>query len=86
MPLDPSVLSIQLASAFLNAQPGEPSKDAVDRITSLADDIASAIDAYIRLGTVNTTVLVSPGQITTTPAGPGVTSSPGQGVGTGVMS
>ena len=76
----------QIVNALKKAQKA-PSTEAGNQI--LATELAKAIDAYIKTGTVTTVVntVVAPGQLVVTAGSPaaqaGATTSPGTGTGAG---
>lgn len=70
MPLIKSILEVQILAALQNTANSSTSLE--DSQRQLAQDLATAIDSYIRTATI----ITQPGQVVTTPAGPGVTSTP----------
>lgn len=83
--LVPKVLSVAIAAAFVKASGGTQTPDALARTNQLADDIAMAIDAYVRGAVV--TVTVSPGIPVVTAGSPTAQtgSTIAAGVGTGAL-
>lgn len=77
-PLKP-VMEAAILQAFANAATAGASEGAnpASVIQDLAKEIADAVDLYVK--GIIVTVTVQPGQVVTTPTGPGATSTPGIG-------
>lgn len=72
MPLNKELLKFSIQKALKKSQ----SANSLERSQeTLADELANAIELYIRQATVT----VSPGQAVATPNGPGATTTPGTG-------
>lgn len=73
MALVPQTLKTQLKTALnaIHCDPDNP--DAA--LDAFCGALANSIDAYIK----SATITVQPGQVVTTPSGPGSTTSPGTG-------
>jgi hypothetical protein len=79
MPLDKITLTAALKEAFGVNEPGLTG-DAKSNIEQMSEEIADAIDVFVKSGTVVTTVAVT--SVSGVTPGPGV-SGPGAGTGTG---
>jgi len=93
MPLDKIglVRNIKAALQRQGEKDGEEVRDQQDGMDQFANDVAAAIDQFVRSGDVNTavntavTTINSAGQaVFTSPEGAGATISPGKGAGPGV--
>ena len=73
MPLIPSVFKSQLKTALKSIQCDPENADAA--IDAFCDAFVNSIDTYIK----SATITIQPGQVVTTPSGPGATTTPGTG-------
>jgi hypothetical protein len=60
MALVPATLAAQIQSMIVNANPNAPA-EATPQITAFCNDLATAIDAYIRTATVTVTTACGSG-------------------------